>query len=183
MKIFRIAFLTLATVFVAFPTAKADQLHFTFTDGGSLSGAVTLFGTGGHSAFTISSGTISFTYGGPSQTMDLYPTFPGGATYSPAGAFIYDNLISPALNPILDVYGLLFRDAAGDEVNLWGNTGAPYSFYEWVPSVGYTIADNNVSISNITPEPGSLLLLGSGLLGMAVLVSRRAKHSIGTTLA
>jgi len=75
--------------------------------------------TGG--SLTVTGGTDLGTYsliaGGPAVTT------------SPFGSFIYDNVITPAANPALDVDGLLFG-TTGKEINVWGNSANNYSFYD-----------------------------------------------------
>ena len=63
------------------------------------------------------------------------------------------------------------------------NTGSFYGFLEGSPNISYfTLTDNYIGITDLTtsdpsavPEPATMLLLGSGLLGMGVYARRKFK--------
>jgi hypothetical protein len=69
----------------------------------------------------------------------------------------------------------------GEEVGLWAgdnnNPGTSYSL-----SYGDGIFYPGTMEVSTTPEPGSLFLLGTGLLGLAVILFRKAKPSGGLVL-
>lgn len=116
--------------------------------------------------------------------------------------FSYDNLIYPAgLSPVVcppetaggppgypfsggvfDIYGLAFYVDGGYSVDLWSNgllPGAPGIDYEVDDAInGAPIHPNNEGAAvpvdlRATPEPGSFVLLGTGLLGFAGVMKRR----------
>ena len=116
--------------------------------------------------------------------------------YTPTPLFSYDNLFWPGGNspavcvdaPIFsggdfDIYGLSFNVAGGYTVDLWSN-GPNLGGYQLNDSFGgvpFTtpnmdgLADAvNVNVAP-TPEPASLLLLGSALPGLAAVWKRRRK--------
>ena len=108
------------------------------------------------------------------------------------GSLSYDNLYYPTGSPqtasdyplhggFLDIYGLLFNIGGGRVVNIWSNgdlsgTGTGSVDYGVSVATANTVLDYVDGGVSITPEPGTLALLGSGLLGMLVW-RRRASRS------
>ena len=102
------------------------------------------------------------------------PLDPGAPTLSPLGAFIYDNIVYPGPDPVLDISGILFS-ISGQEANIWGNSG-PNDYSYWVCC--YAVANDQVDTFALTQaavgEPSSLALFGSGLLGLWFVRRRKA---------
>ena len=53
------------------------------------------------------------------------------------------------------------------------NPGEWIRFIETAPIGYFTMTDNYVAVANPTPEPGSLVLVGTGILGVASPIRRK----------
>ena len=141
--------------------ASAIVFSFTDTDNAVFTASGTLTATdNGDGTFTVVSGDGFF-------NGDPITLIPGSGT-SPSGLFIYNNLIYPGGNPLLDVNGLLFRDdVTSAEINVWGNGPFPASYYSTYTGLdgSYPLADTNsvFALSATVPESSTSLLLVTGL--------------------
>jgi hypothetical protein len=193
MKKFSIALLAMAAALAITPAALADSVCFTISGSGiSGSGTITftpagggvyditgitgIFSTtndGGFSGAITGLGASSYDVNNPStNALSVWDNlfYPGGDSPNINGA--YGDL--PGGN-LLDGYGLLFDVTGGYTVNLFGNgLSQPYELSDGNGSY----VDNNAAVNfAVSPEPGSLFLLGTGLLGLAVILFRKAKPS------
>ena len=160
MKRFVMVAIALATALAAAPAVKADSFDFSITGGN----------------FTIN-GSKASVIGTPAASG--YSVYSAGAGYN----YNYNDIVHNSGAP-LDDYGLLFQLGTGGVVNLWEVNGIFY-WNEWVngawefaPNVGEGGEPIDAIIS-ATPEPSSLLLLGTGLLLLAGFAFRKTGHRAG----
>jgi hypothetical protein len=176
----RIAWMSILILVVGLTPAMADTWwSWTFADTTGVVASGTLDSiANGDGTYTATSGPISVTAGFLfSGNLWANPLSPNN-TYSPSGQFIIDNQLRPLDSAVLDTYGLLWTDASGAEVNIWGNGAATnYTVYEWVPpSVagdgtmlpgGYAVAHDGNGVFTLAhvPEGGTVSLLFAMLAG------------------
>ena len=207
MRKYLLASLAIAAALAITPVVMADSFSFaisgsnatgnvTFTTGDTaVNNLPGPFGNVSAYVITSVSGTFNIV-GGPSYSfVDAPVSLPdnGADAYNLEnnGSFEYDNLLYTGLtgNDVLDWGGVLFSPAPGSELNLFGGgfgSGAPGNGSFYFADNGSFYYDDPVtdlSNSDVTPvfspvpEPGSLFLFGTGILGLGLVVSRKALKS------
>jgi len=112
----------------------------------------------GNGTFLATSGVLVVTGGADVGTYSLFPGGPN-PTFSPSGAFIFNNVLYPNTNPSLDPFGLLFT-GNGLEINIWGNSPNNFSFWSWNGRTYNVSFDGGFATLTAIPEPSSLALFG-----------------------
>lgn len=110
------------------------------------------------------------------------------ATGTSHGQLTYDNLFWPGGSPqtassypphggFLDIYGLLFDIGGGRVVDFWSDGDA--NGVGTGPIYGVSVATSAAALDyvrggvSITPEPGTFVMLGSGIIGLAGVLRRK----------
>jgi hypothetical protein len=166
-RLFRAAMIagTASSLLTAAGPASADVVYNWTLSGADTGSGMLTAGAPDGSGFDITAftGTID---GNVIDGLLGSPLDPGAPTISPLGAFIYDNIVYPGPDPVLDISGILFS-ISGQEANIWGNSGPnDYSYYVCC----YATANDRVDTFTLTPaavnEPSALALIAGGLLGL-----------------
>jgi hypothetical protein len=161
--------LLVAVILCASAMSFADTFSFSFTSAtANISGQLTGTQIGSTGVFNITSGFGTFT----DNTGCCGGVY--NVIFSSNYGFSFDNLLTPGAlaGGLLDVNGLLvFKTAGGLELNIFGNgIGQPYSLYVY-DAEGFREAADGAFY--LTPEPASLMMFGSGLLGLGGLIRRK----------
>jgi hypothetical protein len=182
---------------IAGATAQAETFAFSFgTLGGAYTGSGTLTGTFDpnlpNDAYDITSATGQINGG----TIQLAPPTEGtGAViYDPSGLYIVDQVIFTGPNgadgirggdsgSVVDNWGLLLVDSASGQLyNIFsgdpGEVTIPSSTWPTAflnaPQLSLTVVPVGHALT-AAPEPSSLMLFGTGILGVAGTLRRRFK--------
>jgi hypothetical protein len=175
----------LSALFAFASVSRASLYIITFDDGNGNagSGQIDVESASGNSY--AASGSLDVTAGQALGAWTLY--IAGGTTpypgniHSPLNAFLYNNAVYPTGQnpqygdggPLLDVYGLLFTQNNGNEINLWGNADGSYTLGS---NIGGQTVTVNISFGGTTitpvPEPINCALTGFGLIFVGGSIGR-----------
>jgi PEP-CTERM motif-containing protein len=111
--------------------------------------------------------TMTFTFASPVAAVGGFLNYYPGS-FNPTTIAVYDSNGNQ-----IESYDLIFNTSGAND------TGSFYGFQETSNVIkSFTLTDNYIGITNLTyasavPEPGSLLLLGSGFMGAAGYLRKR----------
>jgi hypothetical protein len=178
MKRFALVLLALATALAITPKASADSITGTLQVSGtnnstnssiSITGATVANTSTGDFTGIIGQGLTINPFTGVPEAM--ISGGPDGLAFDLQG---YTIAVCPVAMPGCSDVVAGFWDITGyGLMSLTGYDNTMYSF-SFSTQVG---AGDTFSATAMTPEPSSLLLLGTGLLGLAIVVFRKAKSS------
>lgn len=165
-------------------SALADTFNFSFGNSStdSFYGSGVLTGTSnGNGTFNITDVTGQTTYnffGTHNETITgvlAAGTFPVGGIQTPNDNILYYPGSYGFLNTYFDLGGLSYALTDGTDVNLYFSNGEFYGRTFGNTSLGLPAFEGITITANASPvpEPNTLMLLGTGVLGLAGVVRRK----------
>ena len=176
MHLNKISMVFASLVLAVSPKAGAGLYNITFDDGNGNIGSGQIDVETANNNCSACAGYLNVTAGEAAGEWTLY-TAAGSTSYpgymlSPAGAYWYNNAVYPSGNnpqysgsgSLLDVYGLLFTQNNGNELNLWGNADGGYTLGGSVGGWQNFNVDINFQGAAITPIPEASTVIACGFL-------------------
>jgi hypothetical protein len=158
--------------------AQAFQFNFSYNDGTNTANGVLDADLIGIDTYHVTGGGLSVT--GPNS--GSYKIVPGGPSIFSIPGFSVNNVLYPAQNPVLDLYGLALvnNPNSGIHLNIWVNSPGKYSFGVFSSSSNSYLQtfDSPATVSATARVPGPLPALGAAAaFGFSRQLRKRIKCS------
>jgi hypothetical protein len=191
MKKLSIALFALATAVAIAPAAVADSFNYTFTYGSTVATGTLTGNQVAAGEFDITGGTITITGSAIDGSGIFVPVLSNGNFYTGGGTILTftplpDTDLYIGTDPQIDSNGAFLFDLTsgagdGDGLAIWSNSpgnyggfGGNWTFNDFGGGASFDVTQANA----VTPEPSTWLLLGSGMIGLALVAFRKPKPGL-----